>query len=129
MIDLNKYTLEELYDLNKKVVAQIRAAQKDDAKEKSLKFKIGQDVWFVDRSGKRVEGVLMRFLPKNLAIRVEDPHTGMITNWKVSPHLVKSVEPVGVDDVLGDLGGTSVTEFERPPEIHDKPKTSSAEAW
>lgn len=129
MVDLNKYSLEELYDLNKRVVAQIRAAQKDDAKEKSLKFKVGQEVWFTDRNGKRVNGVLTRFLPKNLAIRVEDPKTGHVVNWKVSPHLVKSVEPIGVDDVLGDLGGKSVDEFERAPEIHDKPKTSSHEAW
>lgn len=128
MIDLNKYTLEELYDLNKRVVSQIRAMQKQEAKEKSVKFKVGQDVWFNDRAGRRVEGRLTRFLPKNLEITVVDS-SGRTTKWKVSPHLVKSDEPVGVDEVLSDLGGTSVSDFAPPPEVYDKPKTAGVDAW
>jgi hypothetical protein len=107
-IDLNSYGLEELFELNKLVVSEIRARQKEVAKEKSSSFKIGQRVWFTDRSGKRVEGILRRFMPKNLAIDV-DNGVGGIVKWKVSPHLVKAVEASGHEiDPIESLGGKEV---------------------
>lgn len=107
-IDLNSYGLEELFELNKLVVSEIRARQKEVAKEKSSSFKIGQRVWFIDRAGRRVEGVLRQFLPKNLAIDVDNGLAGIV-KWKVSPHLVKAVETSGHEiDPIESLGGKEV---------------------
>lgn len=129
-IDLNKYSMQELYEINSAVVRQIKALQRDAAKEKSIAFKVGQDVWFVTRSGERIEGKLARFLPKNLEVHHTHPVTKQLTKWKVSPHLVKAVEPLVKEDVVGSLGGDDVETFEKPlsPGM-DKPKTSHTEAW
>lgn len=135
-IDLNKYSMQELYEINSAVVRQIKALQKVDAKEKSISFKIGQEVWFVTRSGERIEGKLARFLPKNLEVHHTNPVTKQLTKWKVSPHLVRAVEPDEKEDVIGDLGGSDVSDFgahrngaDIPTSGMDRPRTGHTEAW
>jgi hypothetical protein len=76
-----------------------------------------------------VEGKLAIFLPNNLEIHVTDPLTLRLTKWKVSPGLVKAVEPSEKSDVIDDLGGDTVEDFGKHTSASDKPKTRSMEAW
>lgn len=124
--DFNDMATSELYELNRLLVLEIRARSKEEARSKSSRFKHGQQVKFVDRSGVVHIGTIIKFNTKTISIKV-----GSVL-WRVSPSVLMEVEPSG-HDVIETLDAKEVQEFEErhedPPSKTDKPKTQSDSAW
>lgn len=127
MIDLNKMDLNELYELNKNVIREINARRREITMEKSAKFKHGDVVYFMSRTG-RVEGKILRFMPKNVKIQVNGPSGSAPTVWHVAPIHLNLVTPRDEPHPLETLDATSVSTFIKPA-FTDTPKDLSSEVW
>lgn len=124
--DFNDMTVSELYNLNKLLVAEIRARQREDARDKAARFKIGQRVSFTDRAGNYTEGVIEKFNSKTVSVKTPG------TIWRVPPSMLTEVEPSG-HDVVAALDAKEVAEFENrhhdKPPVSDKPRGASDTVW
>ena len=81
----------ELMSLNmedvREAFAILRARQDLLAKEMKKSFKVGDLVWFDSKRG-RVEGKVVRILPKNVAVN----STNGLGNWRVYPGNLNRME-------------------------------------
>ncbi len=81
----------ELMSLNMEDVREaftiLRARQDVLAKELKKSFKVGDLVWFNSKRG-RVEGKVVRILPKNVAVN----STNGLGNWRVYPGNLNRME-------------------------------------
>ena len=81
----------ELMSLNMEDVREaftiLRARQDVLAKELKKSFKVGALVWFNSKRG-RVEGKVVRILPKNVAVN----STNGLGNWRVYPGNLNRME-------------------------------------
>ena len=81
----------ELMSLNMEDVREaftiLRARQDVLAKELKKSFKVGDLVWFDSKRG-RVEGKVVRILPKNVAVN----STNGLGNWRVYPGNLNRME-------------------------------------
>ena len=81
----------ELMSLNMEDVREaftiLRARQDVLAKELKKSFKVGDLVWFDSKHG-RVEGKVVRILPKNVAVN----STNGLGNWRVYPGNLNRME-------------------------------------
>ena len=84
----------ELMSLNMEDVREaftiLRARQDVLAKELKKSFKVGDLVWFNSKRG-RVEGKVVRILPKNVAVN----STNGLGNWRVYPGNLNRMEEQG----------------------------------
>ena len=81
-VDLSSYTLEQLQEINHRVVDRIRQLQRDAR----FNFKPGDTVMFKTTRGMKITGTVERILQKNIRVTVQG------TNWTVAPTLLTKVE-------------------------------------
>jgi len=85
MIDLSKFTISELCQLNKLVVQEVAARRQSETLVAASKFKAGDHVSFSSREGEIILGFIRRVNKKTLTIDTYSPHG----HWRVSPEIVK----------------------------------------
>lgn len=82
MVDIERLSLEELIDLNKRIVHRMRYLSELKTGAKLNRFEVGDRVSF-QNGGATVEGVVVRVNRKSLSVRTKT------TLWRIHPDLVK----------------------------------------
>ena len=85
-LDFSKYKLEELIDLNKRIVEYVKAAQHANIAQAMAKFDLGDRVQFRTTAGETIKGTIFRINRKTIVVHSDDHH-----NWKVSANLLQKV--------------------------------------
>ena len=93
-MNIENMSLEELCDLNRRVVARIQALNQFKQQFQMINFSLGEKVQFRNKQGERVVGVLTKYNRKTVSILTED---GL--QWRVSPTLLSKAGTSGSDDV------------------------------
>ena len=76
--ELNKLSDEELIDLNHRICAKIEARVRQRQKKALAEFEVGDDVYFEDLEGTRIEGRVLRVNQKSLTIRTRLSKSGVV---------------------------------------------------
>ena len=79
--DIEKLSLEALFDLNKRVVRRIEYLQSLKTRAHLDRFEIGDRVTF-QSEGRPIEGVVVRVNQKTLSIKTKD------TYWRIHPRFL-----------------------------------------
>ena len=82
---INKLSLEELVELNKKIVKRINLVHTRVQEDAATDFSVGDEVFFITKAGSRVEGNVVKVNRKTVKVST---NLGM---YKVSPTLLKKV--------------------------------------
>ena len=82
-MNINNLTLDELYELNKKVVARIKALRDQESKQIANRLTVGDIVSFVNKRNKRVNGTITKINKKTANVDVDG------TSWRVALSLLK----------------------------------------
>ncbi len=85
MIDLSKFTKDELIALNKLIIKRLKYLDNLDSIERITSFNIGDSVSFEYR-GYYITGIVAKINIKTISIQTEN--NGI---WRVSPSLVKRI--------------------------------------
>ena len=87
--DIEQLSLEELIDLNKRLIMRIRYLQGVKAMEDLNRFKVGDRVHFHDHEGKPREGIVVRINQRTVSVHTDEK----CGHWNVPPRfLTKSAE-------------------------------------
>ena len=87
-IDIEKLAVQELIDLNRRVVRRLQYLHSLKTRSQLDRFEVGDRVGF-QSEGKMVEGVVVRVNRKTLSIRTKEAH------WKIHPRfLTRQTSPV-----------------------------------
>jgi hypothetical protein len=87
--DIENLGLEELIDLNHRVVLRIEYLQSLKMREHLNKFEVGDPVSF-ENNGRTIEGIITRINQKSVSVKTRD------TRWTIHPHfLTKRPRPFG----------------------------------
>ena len=89
-IDIEKFSLEELFDLNKRIVRRIEYLHSLKTRSHLDKFEVGDRVTFKS-DGRVVEGIVTRVNRKTLSIRTKD------TRWNIHPKFITKVSETKFD--------------------------------
>jgi hypothetical protein len=98
-MDIEKMTLEQLLDLNKRVVRRIDYLHSLKTRAHLDRFEIGDRVSF-QSEGRPVEGVVVRVSQKTLSIKTKD------TYWRIHPRFLTKLPgpraeiPRDVQDIM-----------------------------
>ena len=84
--DFSKYKLEELIDLNKRIVDYVKAAQHAKNAQAIANFELGDRVQFRTTAGETIKGTVFRINRKTIVVHSDEHH-----NWKVSANLLQKV--------------------------------------
>ena len=90
LIDIEKFSLEELFDLNKRIVRRIEYLHSLKTRSHLDKFEVGDRVTF-QSDGRVVEGIVTRVNRKTLSVRTKD------TRWNIHPRFVAKVSTTKLD--------------------------------
>ena len=82
-MNINNLTLDELYELNKKVVARIKALRDQESRQIANRLTVGDIVSFVNKCNIRVNGTITKINKKTANVAVDG------TNWRVALSLLK----------------------------------------
>ncbi|HYX33251.1 MAG TPA: hypothetical protein VE954_09070 [Oligoflexus sp.] len=85
-MDFSKYKLEELIDLNRRLVDYVKAVQHAKDMQAIAKFDVGDRVQFKTSAGGIIKGTIFRINRKTVVVHSDDHH-----DWKVSPNLLQKV--------------------------------------
>ena len=102
-IDIEKLALEELIDLNRRVVRRIQYLASLKTRAQLDRFEVGDKVTF-QSDGRAVEGIVVRVNRKTLSIRTKDTH------WNIHPKFLTKVQepsrrlPQDVRDLIEGQG-------------------------
>jgi len=83
-IDIEKLSLEDLIDLNRRVVRRIQYLASLKTRAQLDRFEVGDRVTF-QSDGRAVEGLVVRVNRKTLSIRTKDTH------WNIHPKFLTKV--------------------------------------
>ncbi len=83
-IDIERLSLDELVDLNRRVVRRIQYLASLKTRAQLDRFEIGDRVTF-QSDGRAVEGIVVRVNRKTLSIRTKDTH------WNIHPKFLTKV--------------------------------------
>ena len=86
-IDFKQYSMEELSDLNSRLVEHLRVRQQRESQREMEQFEIGDLVSFEGNHGEIVEGKIIRFNQKSVTVQV----TGSRSTWRVPPQVLSKV--------------------------------------
>ena len=103
-MDIEKLSLDELHDLNRRVVRRIRYLNSLKTGRELEKFEIGDRVCF-HPDGKHMEGVVVRVNRKTLGVRTDSGH-----EWRVHPGAATKVSSSTTPPFPTRIG-----EIEMPP--------------
>ncbi|MBI4376456.1 MAG: hypothetical protein HY549_08405 [Elusimicrobia bacterium] len=98
-IDIDKLSLEELLDLNKRVVRRVEYLQSLKTRAHLDRFEPGDRVSF-QSEGRMIEGMVVRVNQKTLSIKTKD------TYWRIHPRFLtklpgpKAEIPQDVQDIM-----------------------------
>lgn len=98
-IDIEKLSLEELLDLNRRIVRRIEYLHSLKTRAHLDRFEIGDRVSF-QSDGRAVEGIVVRVNRKTLSVKTKDTH------WNIHPRFVTKLPgpaaelPKDVQDIL-----------------------------
>ena len=102
-IDVEKLSLEELIDLNRRVVHRIQYLASLKTRAQLDRFDVGDRVTF-QSDGRTVEGIVVRVNRKTLSIRTKDTH------WNIHPKFLSKSSSAGLQlpqDIKSILEGGS----------------------
>ncbi|MBU2714343.1 hypothetical protein [Zooshikella harenae] len=88
-IDIDRLTVEELIELNHKVVERLKFLQSMHAHKDMMKFNIGEKVSFDPPGQAKQIGTLMKYNKKTVTVITDSGQ-----KWNVSPHLLNKVKNV-----------------------------------
>ena len=83
---LKKYSIEELIAFHRILGDNINEMIKEKARSTMESFSFGEEVYFISKSGHRIEGKVERFNQKSISINTWDG-----TLWRVHPTYVKKI--------------------------------------
>jgi small-conductance mechanosensitive channel len=83
---LKKYSIEELIVFHRVLGDNINEMIKEKARNTMVNFSFGEEVYFINKCGHRIEGKVERFNQKSISINTWD---GVL--WRVHPSLVKKI--------------------------------------
>ncbi len=83
-IDVEKLSLQELIELNRRVVRRIQYLHSLKTRSQLDRFEVGDRVSF-QSEGKSVEGVVVRVNRKTLSVRTKETH------WNIHPRFLTKV--------------------------------------
>lgn len=86
-IDFNNYSIEQLRDLNHRLVDHLKLMQQRKSQRNMEKFNLGDHVSFEDRDGEILEGEIIRFNQKSITVQ----GTNCDCSWRVSPSLLSKI--------------------------------------
>ncbi|HEU4343644.1 MAG TPA: hypothetical protein VFU31_19000 [Candidatus Binatia bacterium] len=92
-IDIDKFTEEELIDLNHRIVERLRFLSQMRAHSKMLKFRIGERVTFHPEGRPVLAGVITRYNKKTLTVITDSGQ-----HWNVAPGLLRKTVPTDSAD-------------------------------
>ena len=78
-------TQSELIQLNKHIVAMVKRQNALKMMEASSNRYVGENVYFTDKYGKKIGGIVTKVNPKTIMIK-----TDVYGNWRVAATLVKA---------------------------------------
>jgi hypothetical protein len=99
MTDVEKLSLEELIDLNKRVVRRIEYMMSLKTRSQLDRFELGERVVF-HSEGRHIEGVVIRVNRKTLSVKTGEGY------WNIHPRFVtkltglKTETPLTIEDIL-----------------------------
>ena len=85
-IDFNQYSVENLRELNRKLVEHLELRHQRESQRRMDDFDLGETVCFKTREGDIVEANITRFNQKTITVENDRGH-----RWRVSPHLLDKV--------------------------------------
>ena len=85
--DFNRYSEEELIELNRKIVEHIRLRRQRESQQAMDRFNLGESVCFRNREGDLVQGKIVSFNKKTVTIERGD----CSHRWRISPQLLNKV--------------------------------------
>ena len=83
-IDIDKLSMEELLDLNRRIVERLKYLAARDTLEISKKFRVGDTVEFQSEDS-TIHGLVIRINRKTLSIKTKEGQ------WNVPPQFLKKV--------------------------------------
>ncbi len=97
-MDIEKLSLEELLELNRRVVRRVKYLYGLKTRAHLDRFEAGDKVSF-QSDGRMVEGLVVRVNSKTLSIRTKDSH------WNIHPRFVTKLPAAGAEipQVIGDI--------------------------
>lgn len=100
-IDIEHLSLEELFELNKRIIHRVQYLQSLKTRAALDKFELGDRVTF-QSDGRTIEGVVIRVNQKTLSVKTKE------SRWNISPRCVTKVAsfggpvPMTIEQILGD---------------------------
>ena len=86
-IDINKLTVEELEDLNHRIVKRLKYLDMVDAQQVMMALSIGTQVSFETQRHGRVFGTVIKLNRKTVSVLTDEGR-----QWNVSPHLLTPIK-------------------------------------
>ena len=84
--DFNRYSIEELLELNGKLIEHVRLREQRESQQEMDNFDLGETVCFKARGGDIVEAKIISFNKKTITVERECGH-----RWRISPQLLEKV--------------------------------------
>jgi len=88
MIDIDQMTMEELEQLNERIVERLKFLDTLHAHQSMMAFNIGARVSFDSKRGRQV-GILTKFNQKTVVVVTDDG-----SRWRISPQMLSKVKDV-----------------------------------
>lgn len=86
-IDIDKLSIQELEELNNRVVERLKYLDTVNAQQAMMAFNIGTQVSFDSPRHGRVFGTLIKFNRKTVVVLTEDRR-----QWRVPPHILTPIK-------------------------------------
>ena len=99
-LDIEKLSLSELFDLNKRVVRRIQYLQNLKTRAQLDQFEVGDRVSFRS-DGRSVEGIAVRVNRKTVSVKTHD------SQWTIPPRFLTRMPgtpgvPLTIEDILSE---------------------------
>jgi hypothetical protein len=95
-IDIDGLSLEELHQLNHRIVERIKMLRDMQAHVDMMAFNLGARISFDTQEG-RLFGTLVKYNRKTVTVLTEDGR-----QWRVSPSLLSAVKDIEPETATGD---------------------------
>ncbi len=89
-VNIDRLTIQELVDLNHRVVERLKFLETMKAHTDMMAFSVGDRVSFHPSGHGRLLGILVKYNKKTVTVLTDDGQ-----KWNVSPHLLNEVKECG----------------------------------
>jgi len=94
VMNIENMSLEQLRELNKRVVARIKVLHQIKTQSEMIRFNLGDRVQFCTREGEIVVGILIKYNRKTVSVVTDDG-----VQWNVAPSFLSRAEGSGRDAI------------------------------